>query len=293
VVCAPGVERARPVALAAGVARGSAHPLALALVAAAPDAPAGSAFAQHPGAGMEAQVEGSAVVAGSAAFLAARGAPPPAGLPEPPAAASEVHLAVDGAWSARLAFTDPLRPGAAAAVAQLRALGCQVVVASGDRAPAVAVAAQAVGIAECHHGCRDGDKRRVVEDLRAQGLVVAMVGDGVNDAEALAAADLGVALGTGTAVAVAAGSVVLPGDDLAAVPRLVRLARATRTAIHRNLALAAGYNLVAIPLAAGALAPALGWHPDPLWAAAAMAGSSLAVVGSSLLLRRARIERRP
>ncbi|MCK6491676.1 MAG: heavy metal translocating P-type ATPase, partial [Planctomycetes bacterium] len=291
--CASGWQRAEVLRLAAAVARGSAHPLSRAVVAAAGEAPAASGFTHQPGAGSAAQVDGRTVLVGSATFLASHGVAPPDGLPALAAELSEALVAVDGQWCARLAFRDPLRPAAAAAVQHLRALGCQVILASGDRQPAVAAAAAAVGIGEFHHGCTSAAKLRVVEDLRARGRTVAMVGDGINDAEALAAADLGVALGTGTDVAAAAGSVLLPGDDLGGVPRLIVLSRRTRAAIHRNLALAAVYNLVAIPLAAGALAPALGWRPDPMWAAAAMAASSLAVVGSSLLLRWTRLTPRP
>ncbi|GAA5115319.1 hypothetical protein GCM10023320_14000 [Pseudonocardia adelaidensis] len=177
-----------------------------------------------------------------------------------------------------LAVADTVRPSAAAAVAQLRAMGLRPVLLTGDAPAAAHHVAAAVGIDEVHAGALPGRKVEVVRDLRAQGRTVVMVGDGINDAAALATADLGIALGSGTDIAVRAADLVLVRDDLAVLPTAIRLAARTIRTVRANLAWALGYNLAAVPLAvAGVL--------DPLLTGAAMALSTLLVVTHSLRLR--------
>jgi P-type E1-E2 ATPase len=185
----------------------------------------------------------------------------------------------DGRAQGALAVADTVKPSAAAAVAALRRLGLRPVLLTGDsEATARAVAAQA-GIDEVIAGALPGDKVAVIQQLQASGKSVAMVGDGVNDAPALAAAGLGLAVGSGTDVAICAAGLILLRDDLGVVPDAIRLARATFGTIRRNLSWAFGYNIAAIPLAAAGFL-------NPLIAAAAMAASSAFVVANSLRLRR-------
>jgi P-type E1-E2 ATPase len=185
----------------------------------------------------------------------------------------------DGQARGAIAVADEVKPSAAAAVAALRALGLRTVLLTGDsEAAGQAVAAQA-GISEVIARALPGDKAAVVASLQAQGRRVAMAGDGVNDGPALATADLGLALGSGTDVAISAADMILLRDDLTVIPEAISLARATLTVIRRNLGWAFGYNIAAIPVAACGFL-------NPLIAGAAMAASSAFVVASSVRLRR-------
>jgi P-type E1-E2 ATPase len=190
-----------------------------------------------------------------------------------------VLAAWDGQARGAVAISDTLKPSAPAAVEQLRHLGLRTVLITGDSdVVARAIAAEA-GLHEVIAGALPADKAAVVSDLRAQGRRVAMAGDGINDAPALAAADLGLALGSGTDVAISAADLILLRDDLRVVPEAISLARATLSVIRRNLAWAFGYNVAAIPLAAAGFL-------NPLIAGAAMAASSAFVVASSVRLRK-------
>ncbi len=272
-------------ALAAGAQRGSEHPLGRAMVAAAAargvDAPEPEDFAATPGEGVAATVAGRAVRVGREAF--AGGLAPhalrAAALGHADAGRSVVWIAVDGACAGIAAFDDPLRADAAEAVSRLASRGIHVAMLTGDgRAAAARIAAEA-GIAEVAAEARPADKAAAVRRLRGDGRVVAMVGDGVNDAPALAAADLGVAMGGGADVARAAAGVVLMRPRPALVPDALDIARATASVIRQNLAFAFVYNIALLPLAAaGMLSPAL--------AGFAMAASSLSVVGNALRLKR-------
>ena len=198
-------------------------------------------------------------------------------------------MAVDGALVAALAIEDELRPDAAATVAALVAAGVRPLLVSGDAPGAVAAVAAAVGIppSDAAASIKPRGKAAIVARLQAAGRRVAMVGDGVNDAAALATADVGVALGGGARGAVEAASIVLLGDRLPALPDALHLARATLAKVHQNLAWALAYNAAAIPLAAGAALPTrLGWALTPAAAGAMMGASSLAVMANSLSLRR-------
>jgi len=287
---ADGLSGEELLRLAAGAERNSEHPLARAVVAAAGARglalPAVTAFRNVAGYGVEATVEGRPLLVGSADLLAARGAPAPAG--PPPADRTPIHVAVAaaaGGWrlAGTIAMADTVRPDAAAAVAALRRLGLRIVLLTGDnRATAEAIARQ-VRIDDVRAGVRPDGKVAAVRELQAGGLLVAMAGDGVNDAPALAQADLGIAMGGGSDIAKETGGIVLASGNLHGIATAIRLSRATMRKIRQNLFFAFIYNVVAIPLAA------LGML-NPYMAAAAMALSDVTVIGNALLLRRARIE---
>jgi Cu+-exporting ATPase len=184
-----------------------------------------------------------------------------------------------------LDFADPIKPTAAAAIARLHRLGLHTVLLSGDRQQVADHVAQATGIREAIGDATPEDKVAVIKRLRAAGGLVAMVGDGINDAPALAAADLGIAMGEGTDVAVAAADLALLRADLHAVADALELSRATLRVIRQNLGWAFGYNVLGIPLAAGLLYPWTGMLLSPVFASAAMALSSVSVIANALRLR--------
>jgi Cu+-exporting ATPase len=198
-----------------------------------------------------------------------------------------VLVAADGAVIGVIAIADTVKAESATAVRRLQEAGLEVWMLTGDRAAVAEAIGAQVGIPP-HRllaEVRPGEKAAKVRELQNAGAVVAMVGDGINDAPALAQSDLGVAIGTGADVAVEASDITLIGDDLRAVPAAIRLSRATMRTIRQNLVWAFGYNLVLIPVAAGALFPLTGWLLSPALAAGAMALSSVSVVTNSLRLR--------
>jgi Cu+-exporting ATPase len=209
--------------------------------------------------------------------------------------ASVVFVAVDARLAGLVVLADEPAEGARATVETLRARGLRVVMASGDRSgTARAIAARVGVLADDVHGELVPEaKAQLVERLRSSGARVAMVGDGVNDAPALAAADVGIAMGHGTDVAAAAADVTLLRGGIAALPRALALARATLATIRRNLVWAFVYNVVGIPLAAGVFVPLTGWSLSPMFASAAMSLSSVSVLASSLWLRRFERESAP
>jgi Cu+-exporting ATPase len=300
----PSVSALRPVAgvtddellrLAAAAERGSEHPLAEAVVRTATErgveAPIVTDFAAIPGGGVRATVEGRAVLIGSERLLVEQGVQI-AALADVARQAAEagdtpVLVAVDGQAIGLIAIADTLKPASAEAVQRLQAAGLAVWMITGDRAAvANAIGAQVgIGPERILAEVRPEEKAARVAELQAAGAVVAMVGDGINDAPALAQADLGIAIGTGADVAVEASAITLVGDDLRSVPAAIRLSRATMRIIRQNLGWAFGYNLILIPVAAGALFPLTGWLLSPALAAAAMALSSVSVVTNSLRLR--------
>jgi Cu+-exporting ATPase len=293
---APGTDPDALLAAAAAAERASEHPLARAIVAGAADRGLAAAAARAtdlvaaPGEGVTATVDGRVVRVGGRGHLAAAGIDPApldaAAERHAAAGATPVYVAIDGAAAGVLAVADPPAPGAAATVAALRAQGVEVVMVTGDRAGAAHAIAAAVGIDRVHAEVRPHDKARLVVEEQRRGRRVAMVGDGINDAPALAAADLGVAMGTGTEIAAATADVTLIAGGIAALPRALGLARATMATIRRNLFWAFAYNVVGIPIAAGALYPLTGWLLSPVIAGAAMSLSSVSVLASSLRLRR-------
>jgi len=281
VVTAPGTTEAELLGLAAAVEAGSEHPIAAAIRARAgtPAHPV-TGFRALPGRGARGTVDGREVLVGRPEEFADLSAVEDRMHVWAATGATVVVVGVDGVVAGAFAVADTVRPGAADAVAQLRAMGLTTVLLTGDAPAAAHHVAAAVAIEEVHAGARPEHKVEFVRGLRERGHVVAVVGDGINDAAALATADLGIAVGSGTDVAVEAADLVLVRDDLTVLPTAVRLAGATIRTVRGNLAWAFGYNLAAVPLAIAGLL-------DPLVAGAAMACSSLLVVTHSLRLRSA------
>jgi Cu+-exporting ATPase len=283
----PGTSRADLLRYAGSVEQASEHAVAAAIAALAP-APLAVAdgFTALPGLGARGVVDGREVIVGRAKLLADRGLQIPADLTgwcraREAAGCTTVLVSWDGVVRGAFAVTDTVKPSAAAAVAALRRLDLRPVLLTGDNAATARAVADAAGIGEVISEALPAAKARVIAELEATGRSVAMVGDGVNDGPALAAARLGLALGSGTDVAIVAADMILLRDDLGAVPDAIALARATFRTIRRNLAWAFCYNVLAIPLAA------LGFL-NPLIAAATMTLSSVFVVWNSLRLRRFR-----
>ena len=278
--------------LAAGAERGSEHPLGEALVEAARGrgltVPEAVGFDSVPGAGVHATVEGHDVWIGNAELAKAHGF---ADLPEATLARHEgagrtpLVMAIDGKPGAIFAVADTPKASAREAIRALRARGLRTLLVSGDTQRTATAIARELGIDEARGGVKPAAKAQVIADLQRAGRRVAMVGDGVNDAPALARADLGIAIGSGTDVAIASAGVVLVGGDPRGVPRALRLSRATVNAIRQNLFWAFFYNVLLIPVAAGIFYPFTGWVLSPVLAAAAMALSSVTVVTNSLRLR--------
>jgi Cu+-exporting ATPase len=293
---APGWQASDLLDVAASVERGSEHPLGSAIVVRAREDELGfrpvSEFRALAGHGVEARVDGRDVVVGNARLMAERGVATEGLAAVAQEAATEgrtaVWVAVDGALAGFIAIADPVKPEAAAGVRRLAELGLEVWLVTGDaRATADAVARQ-VGIPPDRvlSEVLPEDKAATVERLQADGRRIAMVGDGINDAPALARADLGVAIGTGADVAIEASDVTLVGGDPRLVGSAIALSRGTLRVIRQNLFWAFAYNVVLIPVAMGALYPAFGITLNPALAAGAMALSSVSVVSNSLRLRR-------
>ena len=291
---ASGVSRAELLLRAGAVEQASEHPVAVAVSALARSAagplPQAQSFESLPGLGARGKVDGRDVLVGRPRLMAECGLATPASLAEDAARWERLGCAVimvgwDNAVTGGFAVGDSIKPSAGRAVSDLRALGLATVLLSGDAEAPTQAVAEALGIEEVVAGALPDAKIAFVAGLRAQGRSVAMVGDGVNDGPALAVADLALALGTGTDVAMSAADMILMRDDLGAVPEAIRLARATMRTIKQNLGWAFGYNIAALPLAAAGLC-------NPLIAAATMAFSSAFVVGNSVRLRRFGVERR-
>ena len=281
--------------IAAGAAEASSeHPAARAILRYARQrghvAGAAEHFAAHPGRGVSAVVDGKRVLAGSPSFLAETGVdtgPVHEQLTRiAEQSATPVVVAVDGIVAGVFGLTDALRPGAAAAIARLRQLGVEVTMLTGDQEAAAAKIAEEVGITSVHARVSPAEKAARIEALRSDGSVVAMVGDGINDAPALATADVGIAMGGGTDVALQTGDAALLGDSLRGVETLIGISVAAHRNIIQNLVGAFAYNVVGIPVAAGALYPTLGILLSPMIAGAAMAFSSVTVVANANRLRR-------
>ena len=280
--------------LVASAEQRSEHPVAHAITRAAAakglvlSAP--SSFISATGLGIESVVDGRALVIGNEAFLAKHGV----GIDALAGAAERLHeagktliaVAVDGQFAGFLAIADAPRPTSRAAVAAMRRLGIEVIMLTGDHERAARAIAAEVGIERVIAGVLPEEKARTIERLQAEGRVVAMVGDGVNDAPALALADVGIAIGGGTDIAIDAADVTLMRGDPGALVAAFALSARTLRTIKQNLFFAFIYNIVGIPIAAGALYPVLGWLLSPMIASAAMALSSVSVVTNSLRLRR-------
>ncbi len=297
VIPAGGVDRSRLLALAAALERSAQHPLAEAVVAAAEAAGAPYLAAAEvetlPGRGVRGRVDGHAVALGNAAMMQALGIPPGEHGAEAhaleEAGRTAMFAAVDGALSGVIAVADEVRETAPDAIRALREAGLRIVMATGDSPRTAAIVARTLGMDEVHAGLVPEEKAALVEDLRRRGLTVAMAGDGVNDAPALASADVGIALGSGADIAMESAGITLVKGDLRGIVRARRLARATVRNVRQNLFLAFVYNGAAIPIAAGVLFPPFGILLSPMIAAAAMSLSSVSVIANALRLRAARI----
>ena len=269
---APGVDVGRLRALAAGVEHASEHPVARAVAALVDQPLPVHDFVNHPGQGVSGVVDGSRVCAGRASWLGHDVEPTDV-------VGTTIVVEADGGLVGTGTVADTVRPTSRQAVADLRDLGLEPVLLTGDALRVADAVAAEVGIEHVEAEVTPDDKLRTVQRLQAEGRVVAMVGDGVNDAAALAAADLGIAMGTGTDVAIAASDLTLVSGDLSAAVVAVRLSRATLRTIRTNLVWAFGYNVAALPLAVAGLL-------NPMIAGVAMAVSSVLVVTNSLRLRR-------
>jgi Cu+-exporting ATPase len=291
---APGRTEAEILALAASLEQSSEHPLAAAIVAAARERSlalrSATDFASVTGKGVRGTIDGRAVALGNAALMQEL----KVALGELAAqadalrrdGATALFLALDGAAGGVIAIADPIKPTTAAALQQLRDENIRIVMLTGDNRTTAAAVAGQLGITEIEADILPQDKGRIVKRLRAEGRVVAMAGDGVNDAPALAEADVGIAMGTGTDVAIQSAGVTLVRGDLAGIARARALSHATMRNIRQNLALAFVYNAVGIPIAAGVLYPSLGLLLSPMVAALAMSLSSVSVIANALRLRR-------
>ena len=297
VVPAPGLTEAEVLPLAASLERSSEHPLAAAVVAAARERGVAfgepADFASVTGKGVTGTVGGRRVALGNARLMGELGVE----LGDLAAKADELRreggtalfLAVDGEPGGVIAVADPVKQSTPAALESLRASGIHIVMLTGDNRTTAEAVARRLGIDEFQGDVLPEDKHRIVRELRAKGKVVAMAGDGVNDAPALAEADVGIAMGTGTDVAMQSAGVTLVKGDLAGIARARLLSHAVMRNIRQNLFFAFVYNAAGVPLAAGVLYPVLGLLLSPIVAALAMALSSVSVVGNALRLQTTRI----
>jgi Cu+-exporting ATPase len=292
-----GRDDAEALRLAASLERGSEHPLAGAIVTAAEArglalAPA-SSFASTTGRGVRGSVEGRAVALGNRAFFEQQGIDlatlSAAALAQQREGRTVVFLAVDGTPRAVISTVDPVKPTSREAIRALRDEGLTLVMLTGDSRTAAEAVGRALGIERIEAEVLPDRKAEVVRKLQSEGRFVAMAGDGINDAPALAAAQVGIAMGTGTDVAIESAGVTLVRGDLGGIVRARRLSRATMRNIRQNLFWAFFYNALGIPIAAGALYPWLGWLLSPMLAAAAMSLSSVTVITNALRLRTAEI----
>ena len=290
-------ERAQLLALAAALERSAQHPLAAAVIEAAEAASAPYLSATDvesvAGRGVRGRIEGHAVALGNAAMMKAQGIPLAARARQAEAledaGKTAMYVAVDGALAGVIGVADRVRESAPEALRSLEAMGLTVVMATGDSPRVAETVAAALGIDEVHAGLMPEEKGTLVERFRQQGRAVAMAGDGVNDAPALALADVGIALGTGADIAMESAGITLVKGDLRGIVRARRLARATMGNVRQNLFLAFVYNAAAIPIAAGVLFPPFGILLSPMIAAAVMSLSSVSVIGNALRLRAARV----
>jgi Cu+-exporting ATPase len=295
----PGFEPDEVLRLAAALEAGSEHPLAAAILRGAEARKLKlekiEGFEAVTGQGVKGRIGARTLVLGNQRLMESAGIDP-----APLAASAEarrkqgetvMYLGVDGKLAGLVAVADPIKSTAAEAIATLHRLGLKIVMATGDNETTARAVAVRLGIDEVGAGLRPEDKLTIIEDLQRKGEVVAMAGDGINDAPALAKADVGIAMGTGADVAMESAGLTLLKGDLRGVVRAVNLARATMRNIKQNLFFAFLYNALGVPVAAGVLYPAFGILLSPIIAAAAMSLSSVSVVGNALRLKNVDLER--
>jgi Cu+-exporting ATPase len=297
VIVATGSTETDLLSLAASLERASEHPLAAAIVAAAKAANAtiteASAFASVTGKGVTGSVGGRSVALGNTALMGSAGVDMGDFAGKADAlrrdGATALFVAIDGRPAGVIAIADPIKPTTQSAIDALKADGIHVVMLTGDNQTTAAAVARTLGIDDVHADVLPEDKHRIVAKLKADGKVVAMAGDGVNDAPALAEADVGIAMGTGTDVAIQSAGITLVKGDLAGIARARTLSRMTMRNIRQNLVFAFVYNALGIPLAAGVLYPVFGLLLSPVVAALAMSLSSVSVIANALRLRAAKL----
>jgi P-type Cu+ transporter len=293
IVSAPGFLEADVLALAASLERSSEHPLAAAVLTAAKAANAAiqdpTDFSSVTGKGVTGKVGGRAVALGNAKLmtevLASIGEAEKQADQLRRDGATVLFMAIDGKLAGMIAIADPIKSSTRAALDDLQKDGIRIVMLTGDNKATAQAVANKLGIHDVEADVLPEDKNRIIKRLKVEGRTVAMAGDGVNDAPALAAADIGIAMGTGTEVAIQSAGVTLVKGDLAGIVRARALSRATMRNIRQNLAFAFVYNVVGIPIAAGALYPAFGILLNPMVAALAMSLSSVSVIANALRLR--------
>jgi P-type Cu+ transporter len=291
-----GLSRDELLAVAASLEALSEHPFARAIVRAAADKKLSAArvseFHATAGGGAEGIIGEKTVIAGTAKFLRERGVEVPDGqemklLVPGSSAVTLVYVAIKGRASGVITLSDQIKHSTPEAIRELRSDGMRIVVVTGDRRATAMKVARELGIEEVEAEIQPQQKSEVVKRLRNQGRIVAMAGDGINDAPALAAADVGIAMGTGTDVAIENAGIILVKGDLRGIVRARRLSRATIGNIRQNLAFAFLYNALGIPVAAGVFYPVFGWLLSPMLASAAMSFSSVSVIANALRLRKA------
>jgi len=298
VEAAPGFAHDEVLRLAAALEAGSEHPLAEAILRGAEakglKPPKVETFEAITGQGVVGKVDGRAVLLGNARLMQGAGIDvvPLADAAEKRRSNGEtvMMLGADGKLAGFVAVADPIKTGSAEAIAALHELGLKIVMATGDNVTTAKAVASQLGIDVVRAGMRPGEKLELIDDLQREGAVVAMAGDGINDAPALAEADVGIAMGTGADVAMESAGLTLLRGDLRGIVRAAQLSRATMRNIKQNLVFAFAYNALGVPIAAGVLYPAFGMLLSPMIAAAAMSLSSVSVVGNALRLRRVALE---
>ena len=296
IVTADGVGQARLLSLAASLERGSEHPLAEAIVAGAEEREAGfveiSGFSATTGKGVSGRTGDSAIALGNAAMMADLDVSTESVKADAERLRGEgktvMFVAIGSKLAGLIAVADRIKPTTAAAIKALHESGLKIIMATGDNGKTAAAVAKELGIDEVRADMLPEGKKALIDELRANGRIVAMAGDGINDAPALASADVGIAMGTGADVAMESAGITLVKGDLNGIVRARHLSEATIRNIKQNLAFAFGYNALGVPLAAGALYPVFGLLLSPMIAAAAMSLSSVSVIGNALRLRLAK-----
>jgi P-type Cu+ transporter len=297
VVAEEGHDENEVLSLAAALERGSEHPLAEAIIEGARirglEPGRADEFDAVTGKGVRGVVDGRKVALGNRAMMDELGIATDAADESADALRSEgktaMYVAVNGQLAGIVAVADPIKESTEGAIRDLHALGLTIIMATGDNQRTAEAVARRLGIDEVRAGVLPEDKKTLVEELRSKGAHVAMAGDGVNDAPALAAADVGIAMSTGADVAVESAGITLMRGDLVGLVRARKLAKATLRNIRQNLFFAFAYNAAGVPIAAGVLYPVLGLLLSPMIAAAAMSLSSVSVISNALRLRRVKL----